>query len=414
MSGQVERGARIRPRNRKQLIVAAAGARFLRFGYTGTAMTAIAADLDVTSTALYRHFPNKQALLAAVVTEATRSVAAAAEEARGDGVDALLDVLTRQALLRRGHPALWRREARQLDAAGQQGTGRRLLVLRDAVRDELCAARDLGEADAVFLAECVLSLLGSVSYHQVTPPGGRLEALLRELAGRAATAPVPVAVSGAVGVPFAAPQAPEPSADRREQLVREATRLFAARGYADVGIEDVAAAAGIAGPSVYHHFSGKADLLAEIIDRSARAIRRYTDAALGDGSSPADSLRLLLRSYAGFALGHRAGIAVSVTEVIHLPRAESAAYRAVQREGILRWVRLLCAARPGLDEDEARVTVQAVVMLVNDAVRRPPPADPGERAALVDRLAGVGLRVLLPDLASPEVALLQDVLPQET
>ncbi|MGH4030058.1 TetR/AcrR family transcriptional regulator [Actinomycetota bacterium Odt1-20B] len=403
MSGQVERGARTRPRNRKQLIVAAAGARFLRFGYTGTAMTAIAADLDVTSTALYRHFPNKQALLAAVVTEATGSVVAAAEEARGDGVDALLDVLARQALLRRGHPALWRREARQLTTAGQQATGRRLLALRDAVRDELRAARDLAEPDAAFLAECVLSLLGSVSYHQVALQGGRLEALLRELAGRAATAPLPVAVlaSGAAGVPSVPSsvpsQAPGPPADRREQLIREATRLFAARGYADVGIEDVAAAAGIAGPSVYHHFSGKADLLAEIIDRSARAIRRYTDAALSDGSSPADSLRLLLRSYADFALGHRAGIAVSVTEVIHLPRAESAAYRAVQREGILRWVRLLCAARPGFDEDEARVTVQAVVMMVNDAVRRPPPVDPGERAALVDRLAAVGLRVLLPE-----------------
>ena len=46
-------------------------------------------------------------------------------------------------------------------------------------------------------------------------------------------------------------------AQRRRDLLVEATRLFAIRGYAGVSLEDLGAACGISGPAVYRHFSGK-------------------------------------------------------------------------------------------------------------------------------------------------------------
>ncbi|WP_327351287.1 TetR/AcrR family transcriptional regulator [Streptomyces sp. NBC_01304] len=398
VGGRGRDAVRVRPRNRKQLILEAAAARFLRQGYAGTAMTDIAADLGVTSTSLYRHFPGKRALLGAVLTAAMDVVSAAADEARPDGFDAILRALAAQALRHRGHPALWQREARRLGDEGRLESGRRLLALRDVVRDALCAERGIAPADAAFLAECALSLLGSVSYHQVTPPGGTLERQLYALAERAARTVLPSRARQMTVVPGPRDVALDRFA-RREQLILVATRLFGERGYAAVGIEEVAAAAGIAGPSVYHHFTGKAELLAEIIERAGQWIRLYTTRALLEGSTPEESLRLLLRSYAEFALDHGDLIAVSVTEVIHLPATEAAKYRAVQRDGILGWAGLLREADPALGADAARVTVQAVIMMVNDAVRIRGTQDPRGKAALVDDLVSVGVRVLLPEAA---------------
>ena len=53
-----------RPRNRRQLIVAAAGRAFSERGYHGASMEEIAAGVGISATALYRHFPNKYALFA--------------------------------------------------------------------------------------------------------------------------------------------------------------------------------------------------------------------------------------------------------------------------------------------------------------------------------------------------------------
>lgn len=56
-----------RPRNRKQLIVAAAAKQFERRGFHDAAIADIAADVGITGPALYRHFRGKQNLLAAAV-----------------------------------------------------------------------------------------------------------------------------------------------------------------------------------------------------------------------------------------------------------------------------------------------------------------------------------------------------------
>ena len=51
------------------------------------------------------------------------------------------------------------------------------------------------------------------------------------------------------------------STERREEVVAAAARIFAERGYAAVGMRDVAEAVGIRGASLYHHFASKEDIL---------------------------------------------------------------------------------------------------------------------------------------------------------
>jgi AcrR family transcriptional regulator len=48
---------------------------------------------------------------------------------------------------------------------------------------------------------------------------------------------------------------------RREAIVTAAARFFAERGYAAVGMRDVAEAVGVRGASLYHHFASKEEIL---------------------------------------------------------------------------------------------------------------------------------------------------------
>jgi hypothetical protein len=52
----------------------------------------------------------------------------------------------------------------------------------------------------------------------------------------------------------------EANAGRRLQIMTEAARLFATRGFDATKIRDIAAAAGILGGSIYYHFASKEEI----------------------------------------------------------------------------------------------------------------------------------------------------------
>ena len=53
--------------------------------------------------------------------------------------------------------------------------------------------------------------------------------------------------------------------DRRSQLLTAAEHLIAERGFLAVRLEDIGAAAGVSGPAIYRHFTGKEALLVELL-----------------------------------------------------------------------------------------------------------------------------------------------------
>ena len=70
---------------------------------------------------------------------------------------------------------------------------------------------------------------------------------------------------------------------RREQILKEAARLFAERGFHGVGVDEIGAAVGISGPGLYRHFAGKDAMLAELLVRHQRAAADRRHAAGGGG-----------------------------------------------------------------------------------------------------------------------------------
>ena len=68
----------------------------------------------------------------------------------------------------------------------------------------------------------------------------------------------------------------------REQILREAARLFAERGFHGVGVDEIGAAVGISGPGLYRHFAGKDAMLAELlVGISGRLLRAAVGADRG-------------------------------------------------------------------------------------------------------------------------------------
>lgn len=363
-----------RPRNRKEVILRTATEHFLRNGYHRTSMVDIAATIGITSTALYRHFTNKAELLTRSVLDGLDEIIAGI--AHTESLDELIDSLAKGALAHRGMSALWQREFRYLSRETQALVMRKLIGAAATARAAIQRARpELGHDDAEFLGWCLLAVFESVSHHQVMLPEDDFLALLRAVGHRVAAAELPTG-SADRGQDFTIdPVIPMPheasGTSRRDRLIAAAALLFSERGYASVGIDDIGAAVGITGPSVYYHFRRKSDLLAEIVDRAAAATERYTAAAIDNTASPVDSLERMLRYYISFAFTHRDLVRVAVSELSHLPADVAAEHRTRQREGIMTWARALLAVRPDLDVDAARVVVQAAIMIVNDVVRLP-------------------------------------------
>ncbi|USR79211.1 TetR/AcrR family transcriptional regulator [Arcanobacterium pinnipediorum] len=82
--------------------------------------------------------------------------------------------------------------------------------------------------------------------------------------------------------------------ERRDQLIGIGRRLFAARGYDAVSIEEIAHAANVSKPVVYEHFGGKEGLYQVIVDRETTAVNTILHAALGTGKSPRESLEAVV------------------------------------------------------------------------------------------------------------------------
>ena len=96
-----------------------------------------------------------------------------------------------------------------------------------------------------------------------------------------------------------------PRAQRREQILEAATRAFARGGFANTGLDAIAAEAGVTPVILYRHFASKADLYREVIESGHARLREATGGHdFDEASIPAliraaaadpDAFRLLYR-----------------------------------------------------------------------------------------------------------------------
>ncbi len=88
-----------------------------------------------------------------------------------------------------------------------------------------------------------------------------------------------------------------PAGATRELIVDVAAALFASEGYHDVGIREVAAALGMRGPSIYHHFASKEEILYAICLTVTREPVLEQLPLLDAAGTPVSRLRALARAH---------------------------------------------------------------------------------------------------------------------
>jgi AcrR family transcriptional regulator len=135
-----------------------------------------------------------------------------------------------------------------------------------------------------------------------------------------------------------------------------------------VSIEEIGAAAGISGPSVYRHFPSKAALLAAIGRRAADRLAIAAEQALR-AADERDALRRLVGSYVSTLL-HTPELRVSFSgDPVAMPAKDKADLLRIQRDYVKQWTDLLSAVRPELPAREAKITVHAALTIANDLAR---------------------------------------------
>jgi AcrR family transcriptional regulator len=287
------------------------------------------------------------------------------------GRDLIAD-LAAFALEHREFGVIWEREAGHLPPEQQRAIRHRLRAVAVAVAASPASASPASASpasaspasastvEADLRSWAVLSVVGSPSHHRAETDRPRFEALLRAAARAVLTAP-----------------------SRREALLGAAIGLFRDRGYHSVGLSDIGAAVGIAGPSVYNHFDSKNEILDAALNRGTEALWLGLHHALAAAGGPADALRRVVADYAAFAAANTGIVRLVVTELIHLPEERRQEYRQTQLNYIAEWTTLLSGFRPDLAGPDARILVQTAVGLINSLTRIPHlPPQPARVAAL--------------------------------
>ncbi|TFB56065.1 TetR/AcrR family transcriptional regulator [Cryobacterium tagatosivorans] len=190
----------------------------------------------------------------------------------------------------------------------------------------------------------------------------------------------------------AAPAAPTPrslaKADRRQALLAAAASLFARSGFNGASIEDLGTAAGVSGPAVYRHFSGKQAVLAALLVGVSEDLVAGGRAVADRTPDAAEALRSLVRFHVDFALSNPDVIRVQDRDLDSLAEEDRHLVRALQRAYVELWVDVLSRVHPGVDTALLRIRAHATFGLINSTPHSAAAgASPAAVRALLEQMA---------------------------
>ncbi|MCC3269777.1 TetR/AcrR family transcriptional regulator [Arthrobacter gengyunqii] len=154
-------------------------------------------------------------------------------------------------------------------------------------------------------------------------------------------------------------------ASRRAAMLDAAASLFAERGYNGVSIEELGAAAGVSGPAVYRHFSGKPAVLSALLVGVSEDLLEGGKAVMAESATAEAALRGLVEFQVDFALRQANVIRVQDRDLNSLPAEDERTVRSLQRQYVEVWVDALSALHPDCGLPLLRHRAQAVFGLIN-------------------------------------------------
>ncbi len=93
--------------------------------------------------------------------------------------------------------------------------------------------------------------------------------------------------------------------DKRERILRAATKVFARKGFYATKVSEVAKAAGVADGTIYLYFKSKDDLLVSLFEDRILLLLSTLERALGARPTPEERLRCVIEMQLGLLEGER-------------------------------------------------------------------------------------------------------------
>ena len=179
---------------------------------------------------------------------------------------------------------------------------------------------------------------------------------------------------------------------RDRRILDAAAQAFAEKGFHGVSVDEIGRRAGLSGPALYRHFSGKDEILATLLDEAMDELLAATEPVHGD---PALDLDRALRLHVAFALGHRQLVSLHHRETRSLADPWATAVARRTRQYTRRWETLLADRFPDAGPDVVAAATQACLGMLFSVSGWPDRAlrAAGVEAVLMDLLTG-GLRTL--------------------
>jgi AcrR family transcriptional regulator len=179
---------------------------------------------------------------------------------------------------------------------------------------------------------------------------------------------------------------------RRDRLVTATATLVAERGYHQVGVDEIGAAAGVSGAAIYRHFAGKQELLVAVIERAVDELMGEARRVVREAPTPNAALDGLVRAHVAFALTETALITVYDQEAHNLEDDHRRRLRRQQRAYTELWIDTLERLAPDRPRAVLSVAVHGAFGLLNSVADHHRRLDDASCAGVLEAMASRALR----------------------
>ncbi|KAA9164502.1 TetR/AcrR family transcriptional regulator [Amycolatopsis acidicola] len=149
--------------------------------------------------------------------------------------------------------------------------------------------------------------------------------------------------------------------DRERKILDTAAVVFYEKGFHGVGVDELGKRAGLSGPALYRHFSGKDDILAALFNE---ALDELLSATAPVHEDPDKDLDRLIRHHVGFAIEHRHLVSIYQREDRSLVDPWKRQFDRRRRKYVDRWESAVARCFPGAAPDDIAAGTQACLGVI--------------------------------------------------
>ncbi|QGK71219.1 TetR family transcriptional regulator [Allosaccharopolyspora coralli] len=183
-------------------------------------------------------------------------------------------------------------------------------------------------------------------------------------------------------------------AEREQQILVVAERVFAERGYQGVSMDDISHLVGLSKPMLYEYFGSKDGLLIACLERAKRELLEATSAAAAAATEPAQLMHNCFAAFFRFGDEHAQSWALLRNESAIPSVPINSGLEAIRRQQVEFTSALMQQIRPDIDTERLEVFAEALIGACERLAlwrEQHPGTSPEETADHLLALAGTGL-----------------------